>query len=225
MSLVLVDELKDYMSGVTFTAAQLRTAQSVIDGVQRQLERYCNRVLEPVLIQERVQADGQGRLKFSKTPVIKLISIIDQFGSLIPIAEDENGAQPTVPPLDPTEYENYSSLGVTRQVDNVGSTFYGSSVIGYGGFGDYFYGPLLVPEMWYVLKYIAAPGDLDLDDVRLSILRVSAREMTRHHDDTMSTKDGIISDDSNPEIVGIQGFGFTPDELTQFDRLRRRVIV
>lgn len=216
--IVSVPELVTYMSGVNFNASQTDAATQVLNGVQRSLERYLNRFLEPTLVQERVQAGWDGSVRFSYTPVVKFISMIDPAGFSLPV----NGWQqaPTVPAMDDDEWEEWSDeFGATRQVDLIPGTFY-------GWLPQEFNGTLIgAPKVWYALKYISVLILPNQDDLKLDILRVAAREMTRNHDDSVSLKDGIMGDDTNPMIEGITGLGWTDDELAKYGRYRRRVIV
>ena len=230
MSIVSVDELQNYMSSAHFNDVEAISAQFILDGLQSQLENYLNRTIEPTLVQERVLAESQGtyaanyelRLRF--TPVIKLISITDDLGNAVPI-NTTNGvaSDPLVPALTEDEFDNYDDLNVTRQVDYIPGTFYGSSVLGYGNFQNT--GVLILPTGfstgWYAAKYIAGLLAPDFADVRLSIMRAANREMTFDHDDTIAMAAGAYTNPGTlPAIIG-----FTDAELAALDRLRRRTVV
>lgn len=217
MTIVSVPDLVTYMSGVNFDAQQTAAANQVLEGVQRGLERYLNRFLEPTLVQERQQAQYDGSVRFSYTPVIKFISMTDPLGFRLPV-EGYLEVQPSVPALDEDEWMEWSDYGVIQQVDFAPGNFYGDVPLGYG------YTPLGSPGVWYVLKYISQIILPNMNDVKLDILRVASREMTRNHDDAISLKDGLMGTDTNPEIQGIVGLGWTDDELAKYGRYRRRVI-
>jgi hypothetical protein len=68
-SFVKVHELKDYMSGIGLDADQASATQDVLDGVQRELERYCQRDFERKVRTERLQPDELGRLWPRSTPI------------------------------------------------------------------------------------------------------------------------------------------------------------
>lgn len=74
MSIVSDTELKDYMSGIGLDVDQLEAAQDVLDGLQRQLERYCQRPLEPVERTETLHADEWGRIWPTATPIRSVVS-------------------------------------------------------------------------------------------------------------------------------------------------------
>lgn len=69
MSIVTVQELQDYMSGVGLAVDQQLALQDVLDGVQRELERYCQRPLERMERTEAVFPDDAGRLWPKATPI------------------------------------------------------------------------------------------------------------------------------------------------------------
>lgn len=83
------------------------------------------------------------------------------------------------------------------------------------------------PAFSQLLGYTAIPityeagfdGRLEeFADVRLAILRVASREMTDRHDDTRSVRDLDTRNEPGPPPV----IGWTPEELSRFDRLRAR---
>lgn len=172
MSIVSAGELKDYMSGIGLDADQLAAAQDVLDGLQRQLERYCQRPLERTERTEVLYPDELGRIWPSATPI-----------------------QSVTVPLDVSVVGNY--------VAGLPSAF----------------GFLASPV---TVTYVGGIVGADEDDVRLAILRAAAREMTVRHDDVLD-----VSDLSARQVqpVDRKPPGLQPDELAQFDRLRRRTVV
>lgn len=218
--LASVDDLRNHMGGVTFSTAERLSAKDVISGVQQELERYINRPVEPVLKQERIQADTDGTLQFSYTPVQRLLSVTDQYGYVVPVHMNNgsNSGTPVVAAL--TDADMYDA-GTNRREDSIGDSFYGDTVIGYGVFGaNMFVYPGLYPGFWYAVRYVAGLIGYANDDIKLAILRVAEREMRSKHDDTKNVQGGAMSDkDSAPPVIGWQDA-----ELAKFDRLRRRVI-
>lgn len=74
MSIVTTTELKDYMSGIGLDADQASGAQDVLDGLQRELERYCQRPLERKERTETIVPDDEGRLWPKATPIVSVSS-------------------------------------------------------------------------------------------------------------------------------------------------------
>lgn len=72
MSIVTVQELQDYMSGIGLAVDQQLALQDVLDGVQRELERYCQRPLERMERTEAVFPDDAGRLWPKATPIVSV---------------------------------------------------------------------------------------------------------------------------------------------------------
>jgi hypothetical protein len=62
-----------------------------------------------------------------------------------------------------------------------------------------------------------------MDSIMLAILRVAAREFQTNHDDTMSLRDTSATTPTDP--VPVPRKGWQDDELRQFDRIRRRVVI
>lgn len=71
-SFVSVEELKDYMSGIGLDADQASATQDVLDGVQRELERYCQRKFTRTTHVENITPDEFGRLWPKATPVVSV---------------------------------------------------------------------------------------------------------------------------------------------------------
>lgn len=78
MSIVETGELKDYMSGIGLDADQAEAAQDILDGLQRQLERYCQRPLERKSRTEVLVPDEFGRLWPTATPIQSITAPVDQ---------------------------------------------------------------------------------------------------------------------------------------------------
>ncbi len=72
MSIVDVDALRAYMSSIGLDLEQEDSAQLILDGLQRQLERHCQRPLERKERTELVYPDELGRLWLTATPIISI---------------------------------------------------------------------------------------------------------------------------------------------------------
>ena len=75
MSLVTVNDLQEYMRDIDLTSSQQDAAELIISGVQGELERYCNRPLEPCEYTEIVRSDATGYAYLLNTPVVSITSI------------------------------------------------------------------------------------------------------------------------------------------------------
>lgn len=170
--LVQVADLRDYMSSIGLDADQEEAAEQVLLGVQRALERYCNRPLKRKERTERVFPDEYGRVWLQATPIWSI--------------SDPTGLEPA---------RGHALIGSFAH-------------LGYLGGG-------------LTVTYVGGIDGDDEDDVKLGILRVAARELTVRHDDTLGVTDLSIrpAAPADPRI-----YGWTPEELKQFDRLRRRVV-
>lgn len=72
-SLVSTDELRDYMSGIGLDADQAGAMQDVLDGLQRELERHCQRRFTVRSYVESIYPDEFGRLWPKHTPVLDVL--------------------------------------------------------------------------------------------------------------------------------------------------------
>lgn len=72
--IVTPSELKDYMSGLELDSDQSKSALDVLAGLQRELERYCQRWFKVVERTELIYPDDAGRLWPKATPVISVSS-------------------------------------------------------------------------------------------------------------------------------------------------------
>lgn len=70
--IVTPDELKDYMSGIGLDADQTKSALDVLAGLQRELERHCQRWFKQVERTEVLTPDDRGMLWPRATPVISV---------------------------------------------------------------------------------------------------------------------------------------------------------
>lgn len=202
--LVTAQELSDYMSGIRLNDAQKRAAESVLGGVQADLENYLHRPLEPKRSREMVRVDRSGYLNVRNTPVQAVLRIQD-YGS-------------TLPSLPRNVVPNYAPIKseVLPLADYV-PTNNGKDMIVPGGVR---YG---TPDSYVLIEYIAGGSQLVMErlpQIRLAIMRVAAREVQFMHDDTMSLRNG----NATPPADTIPEKGWTEAELKRFDRLRRRMV-
>jgi hypothetical protein len=75
--IVTVEDLRDYMNGIGLDANQAGALEDVLAGVQRELERYCQRRFKVRAYVETVQPDEWGRLWPKNTPVL---DVLEPFG-------------------------------------------------------------------------------------------------------------------------------------------------
>lgn len=214
--LVSADELIKYMSNLNLNVPQKEEAQSILNGVQGELETYCNRPLELVQIRELVTTDGSGYANISISPVHKVIAMTAVEAGMVALPVNY------YTPLYPAPMERDALIGgAGRMINNVRNSGQpvGDPLIVPGGIG------VGVPNSVYVIEYI---GGYDLktmpqyESVRTAIKRVAAREVGPMYDDTIDLRSGSAEKNREPDN---RGKGWTEDELLRFQRLRRRVIV
>lgn len=216
-------QLKAYMGNINWTPDQANHAETVIlPGVQKELEVHCNRPLEVVHIREVRPVDDRGYVVFTVTPVWSINFIKNSI----------TGESLTLPAAPTTPLPAFDSSDTSmRHIDKVGS----GPVIGIpyeypvGPVGASPYWPLLSPytigvspEVTYVCDYTGGWKGLEEEGLTLAILRVAAREVERQFDDTMSIKGGSLdaAESSDPRYKY-----WDQDELYEWDRLRRRIVV
>lgn len=85
MSIAGVDELIDFMSNVSLTADQREAAELVLEGVQAEVETYCNRLLEATEIIERLTPDEYGHVYVTQTPVTEILHVRTPPPSPLPV--------------------------------------------------------------------------------------------------------------------------------------------
>lgn len=78
-SFIDASELSSYMSGMGLDVDQEVALQEVLDGVQRELERHCQRLFERKERTERVLVDDLGRVWPKATPIVSVTSPVDTF--------------------------------------------------------------------------------------------------------------------------------------------------
>lgn len=80
-SFVTPAALKAYMSGINLEVDQQAALQDVLDGVQRELERYCRRQFERRERTETIRPDAAGRLWPKATPVVSVSAPVGLYGA------------------------------------------------------------------------------------------------------------------------------------------------
>lgn len=195
MALVTATDLREYMSDVSLSPGQMRTAQTVLDGVQQTLETYLNRPVQIMQVRERRQSNSSGDLVLTVTPIYKVLSL-RPLGAITPTTMTVFDITPLTP----------------EDIDRVWDTMPGNNNVVPGGIY------VSQPGAWYTVEYIGGYNGYANDQIKLAILEVASRIMTTNHDDTMSLKEGIANEPSGQPLVR----GWTDEELRRFDRLRRR---
>jgi hypothetical protein len=206
MALVEVPELLQYMGGLKLTTDQEGITETVIlPGVQQELENYLNRPIEPVRVRETLRADDMGWVYLRVTPVHQIISVTRSDGTVTPVV--------VIPWAELAMNDDY------RQWDAWGNPDEFRIHVGVGApFTPY-------PTPWgnahWAVEYIAGYNGYVDAGLKLANMRVAAREVEMQFDDSMSLRGGqteAASDSDNRQK------GWTIDELTAWDRLRRRVV-
>jgi hypothetical protein len=197
MAIVTVADLRKYMSDISLSANQQQVAQMVLDGVQQQLELYIGRPVQPVQVREKARSNGSGDLTLSVTPVYQIINlrVLTTSGMVVPNVDTTPIAEAEVDRL-------WDAMSVNNMI-----------VPGGAHVGRWF--------TWYIVEYIGGYNGFVDDALKLAILEVASRTMTVNHDDVLSIKDDIAREPAN--AASIQK-GWRPEELQQFDRLRRRIV-
>lgn len=207
MTIVSVEELKQYMGNLTLTPVQeTHVTEVILPGIQEDLEDYCNRPLEPVIVREGLRSDDRGFLWFRVTPIHSVTAIVRSDGSTV---------SPTTVPVAPT----LSNPDELRVMDEWGvPDLFGYQLnefsVGYSGY------PLGTGRAYYIATYVAGYNGFLNKGLKLDMLRVAAREVEMQFDDTMSLRGGQTeaASDSDNRVKG-----WTLDEKIAWDRLRRRV--
>lgn len=201
-SFVKTPALIAYMSGIGLTADQTSALQDVLDGTQRELERYCRRWFQRKTWVEWLTPDEFGRLWPTSVPVL---SVSDPAG---------------LTPYQDNSLRGWSPVGSPISLGQLGGGIdrYLMQGVSGGVISDGFAGGANV-----LTTYIGGldPDGDDIQDVRTGILRVAAREAEVRHDDTLDPSD---LEARNPAQHDKRTIGWTTDELKKFDRLRRRTV-
>lgn len=183
MSLVTTDEFANYLGGWQFSPVQKTEAESILDGVQSDLERYLNRPVQMRRVLEKVRPERGGLAYVKVTPIVSV-----------------HGAY---------RFGEFESQGPAVESDFPLVWTPGDSMIRCGG------------SVW--LDYTGGiNGDVH-PGIKSAIKRVAKRIWPHTHDSGASVR----STESRPGEGGQTDTtpGWTIDELKQFDRLRRRVVL
>lgn len=218
MTIVTGEMLSDYLNGVAWTPRQaMHVEYVVLPGVQRELETYLNRPVEAMHVREARIPDCEGRVWPTVTPVWQVLAIDYTPAGGSPIVP--TGYAPPVPlaPIVQTARQ-WDPAGTQMQAPNW-AIQQGQPYIVIPGYWD----PSISLSGQYVLvEYIGGYNGYVDEALKLAILRVAAREVERLYDNAVSLRDGsgVAVSPSDP-----RNKGWTAEELAQFDRLRRRVVV
>jgi hypothetical protein len=210
MTIVQLEELLNSMDNPSLTAAQEQHIEQVIlPAVQRDLESYCNRPLEKKQFRERIRPDSDGFIWFSKTPVWEIISLQDVNGLAVTFTP------PTVPAYVPSTDPDI------EDVDLVGTGWVDESyklyVTPLNPYGLYFGQP-----SYYYATYVAGFDCRRNTKVKDGIIEVAQRRVNVLFMKDVGLRQGSVEPSAQRDNRGPE---WTPEELEQFDRYRRRVAV
>lgn len=200
--LVSVDEFRLYLGGYEFTPGLEQEAINTLTAAQNQLETYLNRPVELVQVREATQADRFGRVFFSVTPVVKLIA----WGNDVTI-----GTVPTTTIVPYTITPDPLIGDEGRVVDKLWVNYNNA---------DLYELDTLLPNMRYIVEYIAGIDGTVHEDIKVAIKRVAAREYSRNHVATGGLRIGNIEDIEEGDTRNV---GWTPSELQALQRYRKRI--
>ena len=204
--LVTVGDFRRYMGGLNPLPGQTETIAMILQGVQEQLEKWLNRPVELVQIRENIRSDKQGFLQLSVTPLVKVLSV-GNFMDVNTVYPEQDVVEPYVISRDPSLDDDSRIIDKSyRFASNYGRE----------------YGGIRVARSctWHTVEYIGGYNGQDDAALKLSILRVAAREYRKNNVDNVGLNEGI-TDDVQPGDS--RNVGWTKEELTQLERLRRRV--
>lgn len=213
MSIIGVQDVTTYMGGNTLTPAQeVMVGEIIIPGIQDQLEKYLNTMVELVQVRESLCPEQDGYIYFTYAPVRKLLSVIWSQSGAQPVSVTQYVPDPII--ADPS---------ITRPViDRTATSTIPDSY-------RYYVGQMGLPGLYsgsnppyLVVDYIAGYDGVQDSALKLAMLRVIAREIEHQFDTSSGLRNGSIEAvaDSDTRVKG-----WTPDELHALDRLRRLVIV
>jgi hypothetical protein len=103
--MVTTEQLRDYMSGIGLDADQAGAAQDILDGLVRELERYCQKPLERKERTQTLWPDDYGRIFLPASPVVSVSVPSD--------AELCQGGYIVGPFLSSTVFQPWSAVTVT----------------------------------------------------------------------------------------------------------------
>ena len=199
MALVTVADLRKYMSDISLSSKQMDMAQLALDAAQQALETYLGRPVQPVQVREKRRSNSAGDLVLSVTPVHQVLSV-----RLSSATENTIPTDPTPIALTASDIDRLWDAAPTSYNIVPGGVYVGRS------------------RTYYVIEYIGGYNGYADDFLKNQILEVASRTMTVNHDDTLTIKGDMAQEPSGAQQIKK---GWTEDELKQFDRLRRRVVV
>lgn len=215
MALVSLQELLDHMGNPPLTDRQrAHTEMIILPGVQTELQDYLNRPVEKVRVREVLTPDETGYVYFSVTPVWHIESITDFNGNTVTV--DPEAVRPTLPALPPSEDPDLQTLDLSSNLYNPRSFRY------YVGYTNPYLTYVTRVDPQFVFLYYGGVEGFKIPGLKLAVLDVAARSVTRQWDNTVGLRDGAIesANDSDPRKKH-----WEQDELEKWDRLRRRVMV
>lgn len=220
MTVVTSEDLADYLNGPTWSPRQqLMIDETILPGVQNELETYLNRPVEPMHVREARQPDCEGRVWPTVSPVWRVLAIhYAPAGTVIDLQPTFDPDVPMVPQIQTAR--QWDPAGVGIQAPNwliqqgspfifiPGAVWDPSMPAGYGGYA--------------VVEYLGGYNGYVDSGLKLAMLRVAAREVERLFDNAITLRDGagLPTGPSDP-----RNKGWSAEELAQWDRLRRRVVV
>lgn len=209
MTLVKIEELIAYMGGLKLTDKQYGITESVIlPGIQQDLELHLNRPVEPVIVRQSVRPDDNGFLYLDVTPIHEIRSVTYSDGTSVQLAVV---AKPVITPVE--DYRIYDEWG--------DPDLFGYQLSAASGVYPSYSMLLTGVRPFYRVEYIAGYNGYLNEALKLDIMRVTARECEAQFDDTMSIRGGSTESASDSDE---RTKGWTEDELTKWDRLRRRTM-
>lgn len=204
--LVSVIDFRRYMGGMNPLPGQTETIAMILQGVQEQLELWLNRPVETIQIRETVRSDRQGYLHLSVTPVQRVLSV--GVTSASDVAYPEVGVVEKYPMVrDATTSEDIRVIDRSPRYANNYQREYGGLRVN-------------MPCTWHQVEYLGGYDGAQDNALKLAILRVAAREYRKNNTTEAGLNEGTIDEVQPGDNRDI---GWTKNELTQLERLRRRV--
>jgi hypothetical protein len=204
--LVSVEELRRYMGGYEPAPGLEIEMVNILTGVQYQLETWLNRPVELVQVRESSRSDGYGNVYLSVTPVRKILS-------LGLVANEVNIPEPIIEP-----YVSEADPLIGDDGRTIDKIYNGLSLptIRPGGFWVPYY------NTNHYIEYVAGLDGSKLENIKLAIKRVAAREYAANFVDTAGLRTGRVED---TEVGDNRAAGWTANELNSLQRYRRRIAI
>lgn len=211
MSIITLSDLSTYMGGNTLTPTQqTQVTNTIIPGIQEELERYLNTTVELVQVRESLAPECDGYVYFTYAPVRQILSATWSYTGAQPVTITQY-VPPTVS-VDPS---------VTRPViDRTTVAVTDSSYRFNVGFAPAVF--LSGPQPYMVFDYIAGYDGKNDKGLKLDLLRVTAREVERQFDTSVGIRSGSLEPAAESDT---RQKGWTKEELASLDRLKRRMIL